>query len=384
MNATRLVAGPGGTSPGAVATLYTALRDAVERDAGPGLLMVPSPAGFAPAVARITQPLDGVDVVISTSGSTDGRGHLVGLSLAALIASARATLERLGGPGQWLTSLPVHHVAGFQVVLRSAVAGIEPVVYSPAGGFDPALLAASVAQLRDDVPRYLSLVPTQLVRALADPGLLARFDAVLVGGAALAPDVAARARDAGVHVVASYGMTETAGGCVYDGVPLAGARVRLVDGRVQLAGPMLATRYVDAPDQPFVDDDGERWLATADLGEWVEGRLRVLGRADDVIVSGGTNVAPRVVEEALARLGGTWVVVPVPDATWGQLVVAVGSAPHSLADVRAATAHLPPAERPRAVARGEAILLGLGKVDRRAMAAFATRELADGRGERKP
>ncbi|MGM0385250.1 MAG: AMP-binding protein [Actinomycetota bacterium] len=370
---TPLTAGPVGTGPDAVATLYAALRRAVDDGAGPGLLMAADPS----AAARVTQPLDGVDVVIATSGSTDGRGHLVGLSLDALVASATATHQRLGGPGQWLTSLPVHHVAGFQAVLRSVLAGIPPVVHHSGH------LAASVAELRDDVPRYLSLVPTQLVRALTDPGLLARFDAVLVGGAALAPDVAARAREAGVRVVASYGMTETAGGCVYDGVPLAGARVRLVDGRVQLAGPMLATRYVDAPDQPFIYDDGERWLATADLGEWADGRLRVLGRSDDVIVSGGINVAPRVVEEALARLGGTWVVVPVPDAKWGQLVVAVGSLEHSLADVRAATAHLAPAERPRAVVRGEAILLGPGKVNRRATAAFAMRELTAGRGERK-
>ncbi|NCD21249.1 MAG: AMP-dependent synthetase, partial [Actinobacteria bacterium] len=285
--------------------------------------------------------------------------------------------ERLGGPGQWLTSLPVHHVAGFQVVLRSVLAGMPPVVHH-------GLLADRVAQLRDDVPRYLSLVPTQLVRELEDPGALAHLDAILVGGAALAPEVAARARDAGVRVITTYGMTETAGGCVYDGVPLAGVRVRLVDGRVQLTGPMLATRYVDTPDQPFLADDGDRWLATADLGEWADGRLRVLGRADDVIVSGGANVVPRVVEDALAALGGTWVVVPVPDVTWGQLVVAVGPAGASLAEVRAATAHLAPAERPRAVVRAPLVHRGPGKVDRRAMAAVAAAELAAGRGERKP
>jgi len=183
-----------------VATLYTALRDAVERGAGPGLLMVPGEADFAPALARITQPLDGVDVVIATSGSTDGRGHLVGIALPALLASATATLERLGGPGQWLTSLPVHHVAGFQVVLRSAVAGIEPVVYAPRAGLDPALLADRVAAMRTDVPRYLSLVPTQLARALATaPALLTSFAAVLVGGAGLAPDIAARASCVGTR-----------------------------------------------------------------------------------------------------------------------------------------------------------------------------------------
>ncbi len=368
-----------------MATLYTALRDAVERGTGPGLLMVPEGADFAPALARINQPLDRVDVVIATSGSTDGRGHLVGLGLPALLASARATLERLGGPGQWLTSLPVHHVAGFQVVLRSAVAGIEPVVYSPASGLDPALLADRVAAMRTDVPHYLSLVPTQLGRALETaPALLTSFDAVLVGGAALAPDVAAHARAAGVRVVTTYGMTETSGGCVYDGFPLRGARVRLVDGRIHLAGPMLATRYLDTDAQPFVRLDGERWLATADLGEWVDGALRVLGRADDVIISGGVNVNPHDVEQVLARLDGQWVVVPVPDATWGQLVVAVTDCERSLDAVRAATADLPAALRPRAVVRaGEFHFRGPGKVDRRAMAALAAAELAAGRGERR-
>ena len=368
---TPLIPGPVGTGPDAVAALYAVLRRMVDGEAGPCLLMAADPS----AAARVTEPLDGVDVVIATSGSTDGRGHLVGLSLDALVASATATHERLGGPGQWLTSLPVHHVAGFQVVLRSVLAGIPPVVHRG--------LPAD-RELRDDVPRYLSLVPTQLVRALEEPGPLTHFDAILVGGAALAPEVAARARDAGVRVITTYGMTETAGGCVYDGEPLAGVRVRLVDGRVQLAGPMLATRYVDTPDQPFLADDGDRWLATADLGEWAGGRLRVLGRADDVIVSGGANVVPRVVEDALARLGGTWVVVPVPDVTWGQLVVAIGPAGASLAEVRAATAHLTPAERPRAVVRAALVHRGPGKVDRRAMAAVAAAELAAGRGERKP
>jgi O-succinylbenzoic acid--CoA ligase len=361
-----------GTGPDAVAALYAALRTSLEDGTGPGLLMAADPS----AAARVTEPLDGVDVVIATSGSTDGRGHLVGLSLGALGASATATHERLGGPGQWLTSLPVHHVAGFQVVLRSVLAGIPPVVHHGGPLMDRA------AELRDDVPRYLSLVPTQLVRALEDPGPLARFDAILVGGAALAPEVAARARDAGVRMITTYGMTETAGGCVYDGVPLDGVRVRLVEGRVRVAGPVLATRYVDTPDQPFLDDGG-RWLATADLGEWADGRLRVLGRADDVIVSGGANVVPRVVEDALAPLGGTWVVVPVPDVTWGQLVVAVGPAEASLDEVRAATAHLAPAERPRAVVRAPLAYRGPGKVDRRAMAAVAAAALAAGRGERK-
>jgi len=375
-----LAAGPGGTSPDAVATLYAALRRALADGAGPSLAMLPSPDQLPATLSRVTQPLDDVDVVITTSGSTDGRGHLVGLSLEALLASARATLDRLRGPGQWLTSLPVHHVAGFQVVLRSAVAGIAPTVH-PRGR----PLAESVAAMLTDVPRYLSLVPTQLVRALeTDAGALAAFSGILVGGAALPPAVAARARDLGLRVVATYGMTETSGGCVYDGVPLDSVRVRLVDDVVQLAGPVLATRYLDTSAQPFVHEDGVRWLLTADLGTLDGGRLHVLGRADDVVISGGVNVHPRAVEDALvAALGGQWVVVGVDDPLWGQVVTAVGERAVSLAAVREATAHLAPAERPRATVGLPELPLGTsGKVDRRTVAALAAAELAAGRGER--
>jgi len=207
----RLVFGAGGVGADAVENLYAAVSAALGVPGeGPGegrrpvLVMAASAGAFADARGRVTQPLDGVDVVIATSGSTDGQGHLVGLGWSALLASARATLDRLDGPGQWLTSLPVHAVAGFQVVVRSALAGLPPTVYAPASGFDAGQFARAVAGMRSGVPRYLSLVPTQLHRILgADPGLLAGFSAVLVGGAALAPALAARARDAGVRVVAT-------------------------------------------------------------------------------------------------------------------------------------------------------------------------------------
>jgi len=159
--------GAGGTGADAVARLYDTLAARLD-DPGEGpLLMAADAAEFEASRARITEPLDGVDVIIRTSGSTDGRGHLVGLSLAALTASARATLDRLGGEGQWLTSLPVQGVAGFQVVLRSVLAGVRPVVFAPGRGFDAALFARCTAALDPDARRYLSLVPTQLHRARA-------------------------------------------------------------------------------------------------------------------------------------------------------------------------------------------------------------------------
>ncbi len=371
----------GGTDPEAVGALYAELTARLERPEPdwPVLVLAASREQFDDCVGRIAGPLDRVDVVIRTSGSTDGRGRLVGLSLDALLASARATLVRLGGPGRWLTSLPIEAVGGFQVVLRSVVAGLPPAVYT-GHGFDPDRFARAAAMLDGAPRRYLSLVPTQLHRALGSaPAVLASFDAVLVGGAALAPQLAARALACGVPVVTTYGSTETAGGCVYDGVPLDGVRVRLSDdGRIHIGGPTRATRYLDAAPTECVEagtpgssEIGE-WLVTNDLGEWVDGRLRVLGRSDDVVISGGVNVHPVAVEAALATLGGQWLVVGVPDAEWGQLLVAVTDLPGAtLDDAKRATAGLVPAARPKAVVVVDALpLRPSGKPDRRAAVAF--------------
>lgn len=388
--------GRGGTGERSVRALYGHLLGAVRgRADDPGRLgeatwvMAADEEGFDAAVRRLVPGHAAPEIVIATSGSTDGRGHLVGLGLDALLASAAATLGRLGGPGRWVTSLPVHGVAGFQVVLRSALAGLEPRVYAPASGFDEDLLAAALAGTEGE-RRYLSLVPTQLHAALTSgTRLLAAFDAVLVGGAALSPDLAARAAAAGVRVVTTYGSTETSGGCVYDGVPLAGVGVRVVEGRVRLAGPTLADAYLDLPPdaagQPFVTDAGRRWLITPDIGRLVEGRLVVEGRADDVLISGGANVSPLVVEAALAGLGGEWLVVGVPDARWGHLVTAVTTDPDvDLAAVRAAADVLRPAERPRALVRLARLpLRPTGKPDRREAAALAAALLARGAGERR-
>lgn len=363
----------GGTAAPAVAALYDLLEKRLAVTGGAVAVLAASDAGFADTVARVSQPLDDVDVVIATSGSTDGRGHVVGLSLEALVASATATLERIGGPGQWVTSLPIHGVAGLQVVTRSVLAGMRPVVYAPRRGFDPALFADAVANLQPGVRRYLSLVPTQLHRAVeVAPDELAAFDAILVGGAALPPGLALRAADAGAKIITTYGSTETSGGCVYDGIPLAGVEVRLVDGLVQVAGPHLATRYLDTDRQPFTTDAGRRWLTTHDLGRLVDGRLAIRGRADDVIISGGVNVNPLDVEDALAALPGEWVVVGVPDPAWGQRLVAVTTGHAGLTRVKEATAHLPPAGRPKQVLHRDSLpLRPSGKVDRRAVRDWA-------------
>lgn len=344
-----------------------------------------SPSGSS-CVPPVEVP-DEVALAVATSGST-GQPRTALLTTDALVASARATEARLSGPGRWLLVLPVEHVAGLQVLARSVLAGTRPVV-ALGSPFTAAGFTAAVDRLRssdDGRPTYTSLVPTQLVRVLDDPAATdaARtFDAVLLGGAATPAPLLARARAAGLRVVTTYGMTETCGGCVYDGVPLDGVDVRLDDdGRVLLGGAVLLAGYLDAPD-PFVDVDGTRYLRTNDLGRIDDGVLTVLGRADDVVVTGGVNVAPAAVEAALASLPGVAesLVVGVPDATWGHavaaLVVPAPGATVTLPDVRAHVAQtLGPAHAPRHLLVVDALpLRGPGKPDRRTARALVVDHL---------
>jgi len=260
---------------------------------------------------------EGTAVVIGTSGST-GAPKGVELSAAALRHSAQASLDRVGArPGErWLCCLPVTHVAGLQVLVRSLVGGTEPVLADRA---DAATLAAAGCS-------HISLVPTQLRRLLesdVDKSTpLAEFSSVLLGGAAAPARLLAAARAAGVPVVTTYGMTETCGGCVYDGVPLDGVRVKIgEDERVWLGGPVLFTRYRGASGAP-----ADNWFRTGDLGRLDEsGRLTVRGRADDVINTGGHKVVPGEVAAALESCPGVRdvAVVGQPDPEWGERVVAV-------------------------------------------------------------
>jgi O-succinylbenzoic acid--CoA ligase len=234
--------------------------------------------------------------VVATSGST-GRPRGVVLSRAALTASAEATHRRLGGPGTWVLALPVHYVAGLMVLIRSLIAD-RPVV--EVDGRLTGLTDLPPAGLVAD-PLYLSIVPTQLARALCDPDLtepLARFSAVLLGGAAADDSLLSRAREVGIRVVTTYGMSETCGGCVYDGLPLDGVEVATdADGRISIAGPTLFTGYrLDqaATVKALVEDR----LVTRDRGQLADGRLTVLGRLDDVVISGGMNVDLAAVEQA--------------------------------------------------------------------------------------
>lgn len=428
----------GGTAPDEVAALRAALAERLalrglltspdgrpapaaeegedRTDASPPLLVPIGPGEDegrvrADLARRITRVPARTDLILRTSGSTTGTGRLIAMSAAALMASARATHARLGGPGTWLLTLPAHHVAGLQILTRSLEAGTEPVVVDTSAGFSPTALAEALSSARPSTGAaasrlYVSLVPTQLVRVLQDPQArraLAEADAVLLGGAAADPALLARARGAGVTVVTTYGMSETGGGCVYNGRPLEGVEVTIQApdaegaGRILISGPVLAEDYLQPPSHSPADspggrsDDGggfhrsgaRRVLATSDRGRLhPDGRLEVLGRLDDVIITGGVKVEPRHVEEALTGIDGVAeaCVVGLPDEQWGSRVVAavvlepVGQPGRSkrwddAALREAVRARLDGAHAPKRVVVLEALpLRPSGKVDRREVA----------------
>lgn len=263
------------------------------------------------------------------------------LTARALIASASATHDRIGGPGGWLLALPAHHIAGLQVMVRSLLAGTVPVAIDPS--FDVGVLPSAIEALGSGA-RYASLVAVQLAKALADPGAtiaLAELDAVLIGGGPMPTAVRDAAAAAGIRVVRTYGMSETAGGCVYDGTPLDGVRVRIDDGRVVLGGDTVAMGYRNPTEpDPFAEPG---WFRTDDAGVVDDsGVLRILGRIDDAIGTGGLTVMPQLVEAALGSHPAITdcAVFGVGDDRLGQRVVtavvlAAGVEPPTVAELRA-------------------------------------------------
>ena len=231
-----------------------------------------------------------VAVVIGTSGST-GAPKEVGLSTTALLASARASNQYLGADfGQtWSLLLSLTHIAGVNVLVRSLELGTMPI------------------DLRntDEYPKadFTAIVPTQLFRALNGDALLLEHlkncRAVLIGGAALPDGIGKQANDLGITIVSTYGMTETSGGCIYDGIPLDCVDVEITtEGRIKIRGPILASAYLNDPtgwERALVDG----WFVTNDLGVFDSGKLKIQGRVDDVIVSGGEKISLNAVELAL-------------------------------------------------------------------------------------
>jgi O-succinylbenzoic acid--CoA ligase len=324
-----------------------------------------------------------LSLIIGTSGST-GRPKLALLTSTALRTSADATHQRLGGRGQWLLALPAHHIAGIQVLVRSLVADTTPVCVDLAGGFTTAAFASATAEIASGTRAYTALVPTQLVRLLASADgcrALTRFTSVLLGGAAAPSSLLARAKSFGVRVVTTYGMSETAGGCVYDGRPLEVSHVRLDDdGRIRLGGATLAQGYLGEPQltaESFSrDSKGVAWFRTDDVGHLDGGNLIVDGRIDDQINTGGLKVVPGLVEAALVQLDtiAEAIVVGSPDEEWGQVVSAAvvvtdGNLPPTLDEVRhQLRGILPDHGLPRRLATLPKLpLRGPGKPDRAAV-----------------
>jgi O-succinylbenzoic acid--CoA ligase len=299
--------------------------------------------------------------IVGTTGSTGVRKS-VALSAAAVLASARASLDYLQArPGQtWALLLPLHHIAGINVLVRALDLGTTPV------------------DLRD-VTEYANtdfsaVVPTQIFQALnGDEKLLAHLQSaksVLVGGAQLQEDLLHRALDAGISVVRTYGMSETSGGCIYEGTPLKGVAVRVAgSGLIEISGPVLASTYLNN-EQLWGQQYCDGWFTTSDHGVIEDGILKVLGRSDDVYNTGGEKVSLTHVDEILhtAFPHLQWCAVAVDDAQWGQrLAVAVSGVGHPAIDEVSAvlsSALGDSAKAKQLLVFNEMPMIGIGKIDR--------------------
>ena len=318
---------------------------------------------------------DDIALVVSTSGST-GTPKGAMLTPANLIASADATHQALGSEGQWLLAMPAAYIAGIQVLVRSMVAGVEPAFVDLSHGFNVSEFATRAHELaRTGERTYTALTPMQLAKAtstLQGIDALRTFDAVLVGGAATNPRLLESAAKLRINVVTTYGSSETSGGCVYNGRPIAGARVKIVYGRIHLGGPMVARSYhgVDSPDL------SGGWFRTSDAGELDGGVLTVLGRTDNVISSGGLKLHPEVLEEELLLIDGVTAtcVIGKDDDRLGQRICAAYTGSASVPDILDALADAEDAGRishwqiPKELKVVAALpQLGPGKVDRAAV-----------------
>lgn len=348
---------------------------------GPAILPLPAESPRRERLLELVQPVEPLEaadtaLLVPTSGST-GRAKIALLPRQALVASAQATHDALGGPGRWLLALPLTHIAGLQVLTRSIVSGFPPVQVDSESGFRPAELAEAAGRLLDDIgpePRYAALVPTQLHRVLEQGGsavsALMALDAVLLGGSAPPAGLVERAHAAGITLVQTYGMTETCGGCVYDGAPLRGVHVSLrADNQICLSGRVLFAGYRGDPERTRECLQNGMFL-TNDIGHFdAHDRLVVDGRVDDIVVSGGVNVSCTEVWQVLSKHPDVVeiAITTAPDREWGQRVVAVAvvRSQLSLSSLRSfAAGLLEPAALPQQLVVVERLpMLATGKPD---------------------
>ncbi|MDQ4148863.1 MAG: AMP-binding protein [Actinomycetota bacterium] len=278
------------------------------------------PSGCRP-LPRSEPVADDVSLVVMTSG-TSGRPKGVELSTRAMASAAEAVTTVLSSGRRWLCCLPLSRIAGLAILFRSQILGTKPVIHDK---FDPTAIG------REQDVDLISLVPAALARLLDARVDLSGYAAVLLGGGPIPPELLAKAKESGVRVVTTYGMTETCGGCVHDGIPLPAVSVAVEDERILIRGPILMNGYRLQPELTR-EHLADGWFRTSDRGRLDEdGRLAVYGRLDDVITTGGVKVSPVEVEEVLSRHPrvADAAVAGVPDEKWGQavgaLVVTVGN-----------------------------------------------------------
>lgn len=352
---------------------FSALLAVADALAGRSALFITPPEtnGLMPEVHGLADEVnDSVAFIIETSGST-GTPKKVELSVDAAIASARASAARLGGEGQWLLALPINYVAGLNVLIRSAVAETQPVMMNTAVTFTPEAFVRHSSMLRSD-KKFTALVPTQLSRlAIAaehDESVLAAlrsFDAILVGGQATSPHLLETLRTLNVNVVETYGSAETFGGVVYDGVALDEVTVTIdSDSRIEISSPTLANEFGNL---------GK--VVMSDLGEIVDEKLKVLGRADRVFISGAIKVSLDRVEAVAREVGGVVEVAAtaIDDHEWGQRVAIIYVGSPEVADeiAQRLASDLGPAAKPLRVVRADRVpKLTSGKHDLQAIKQF--------------
>lgn len=359
-------------NPADTAAVISAVKDAL--DGGPALCVTVAPleVGAVP---------DDCPLVVQTSGSTAAPKNVM-LSAEALRASAAATRDALGA-GRWVLALPLTYIAGLMVVVRSVESGSEPAVYVPSEFSAESFV--EFAAILEAGTWFTSLVPAQLARLveLAERDAtaaqaLARFSAILVGGQAIPEGLVARATAVGAKVVRTYGSAETAGGVVYDGVPIGDTMLRTgSDGVLQVSSSSLASGYLEDPDRTadsFTSDpDGQRWFHTSDRATIVDGKLTILGRVDEVIVTGGVKVSLADIDRVLAHFGGVALATWFNDDEWGQVPAVVTDSTLDLETVRThIEKELGKAARPyRLITVDEIPYLSSGKPDRQALHAIA-------------